>query len=140
MTIPFTGGCECGAIRYEVTEAPLVMFNCHCRPCQKVTGGPYTPVVLVRRKAFRFTQGTPKYHLTDNIKGAKHKRGFCGDCGSRVTGADFEKKQAPWVGLTASSLDDPTIFKPAYDIFTSHAQAWDPMDPKLPKHSEYPPS
>lgn len=33
-----TGGCVCGAIRYEVTAEPIVTFNCHCRDCQKTTG------------------------------------------------------------------------------------------------------
>jgi hypothetical protein len=42
MSTNFTGGCACGAIRYEVSAEPIVMFNCHCRDCQKTTGGPYT--------------------------------------------------------------------------------------------------
>jgi hypothetical protein len=114
------------------------MFNCHCRACQKVSGGPYTPVVLFKAKAYRITQGTVKHHFTETIKGEKHKRGFCGDCGSRLTGAESERRM-PWIGVTASSLDDPTIFQPVYDIFTSHAQPWDLMKPDLPKHDEYPP-
>jgi len=81
-----TGGCECGAIRYECSAAPIVMFNCHCRECQRVTGGPYTPVVLVPAEAFRLTRGALRHHFTPSEMMGRHKRGFCGDCGSRVTG------------------------------------------------------
>jgi hypothetical protein len=41
--LPFTGGCVCGAIRYECSAAPIMMFKCHCRDCQQVTGGGFVP-------------------------------------------------------------------------------------------------
>ena len=137
---PFTGGCECGAVRYVCSAEPLAMFNCHCRACQQITGGPYAPVVLVPAKAFKLTKGTLRYHYTNSIRGERHpnKRGFCSDCGSRITGAETTRS-LPWLGLSASSLDDPSWFKPQYDIFTAHAQPWDLMDPKLPKHAGHRP-
>src|SRR5690349_11055272 len=87
----FTGGCVCGAVRYECAGRPLAMFNCHCRTCQKVTGGAYTPVVLLSSKAFKVTQGALRYHFTERLNGSKHKRGFCAECGSRITGAEEEQ-------------------------------------------------
>lgn len=134
---PFTGGCVCGAIRYVCTARPIAMFNCHCRTCQQSTGGPYTPVVIVPARAFKLTQGTLKYFFTRTIAGGRHKRGFCGACGSRITGAETDQP-GRWVGLSASSLDDPSWFKPKHDIFVSHAQPWDLMDPARPKYKEYP--
>jgi hypothetical protein len=113
------------------------MFNCHCRTCQKVTGGPYTPVIVIPLKAFKVTQGALRYHFTEKVNGGKHKRGFCGDCGSRLTGAETDQP-GRWLAIAASSLDDPSWFQPRYDIFTSHAQPWDLMNPALPKHREYP--
>jgi hypothetical protein len=137
MKLPITGGGVCGAVRFESTQAPMAMLNCHCRACQMVSGGPYTPVVLFKAKTFRITKGAVKHHFTETVQGDKHKRGFCGDCGSRVTGAESERRM-PWLAVTASSLDDPTIFHPIYDIFASHAQPWDVMNPKLPKHEQLP--
>lgn len=136
----FSGGCECGAVRYECSAEPLMMFNCHCRVCQKVTGGPYIPVVLIPTKAFKLTTGSLRYHFTDTIRGKRHphKRGFCADCGSRITGGE-SKNPRPWMAVTASSLDDPSRFRAQFDIFATHAQSWDLMDPKLPKHDQYPP-
>ena len=117
-----------------------MMFNCHCLACQKVTGGPYVPVVIVPSKAFKVTQGALRYHFTKSVRGERHpnKRGFCPDCGTRITGGETNKP-LPWLGITASSLDDPRWFRPQYDIFTTHAQAWDRMDSMLPKHELYPP-
>ena len=93
------------------------MFNCHCRPCQQITGGPYAPVVLVPAKAFKLTKGALRFHFTRSIRGERHphKRGFCPDCGSRITGAQTNKP-LPWLAVTASSLDDPSGFRPQYDI------------------------
>src|SRR5438046_2213121 len=135
MNLPMTGGCICGTVRYESTEAPIAMFNCHCRTCQMVSGGPYTPVVLLKTKTFRLTQGALKHHFTEKVGGGGNKRGFCPECGSRVTGAEM-KHRLPWIAVTASSLDDPSVLQPTHDIFTSHAQPWDRMDPALPKHDE----
>ena len=135
MATLFTGGCVCGAIRYEVNAEPIVMFNCHCRDCQKITGGPYTPVVYVPANAFKITKGTPKYYKTTSEIMGDNVRGFCPDCGSRLFGGMSAEGQ----GITASSLDDPTLFKPQFEIFTSDTQPWDHMDPKLPKFEKYHP-
>src|SRR5437867_11920577 len=134
----FTGGCECGAILYESKAPPIAMFNCHCRACQQITGGAYVPVVLLKAEALRLTRGTLRHHFTRSERMGRHKRGFCGDCGSRITGGQAEAP-TPWIGVTASSLDDPSWFRPQYDIFVSHAQPWDVMDPERPKHLQYPP-
>ncbi len=134
---PFTGGCICGAVRYECTAEPVAMLNCHCRTCQKVTGGGYVPVVMIPVAALKWTKGVPKYHFTERVKGELHKRGFCADCGSRLTGAESDKPSVR-IGLAASSLDDSSWFKPKYDIFTAHAAPWDVMNPALPKHRHYP--
>jgi hypothetical protein len=135
MPQTITGGCACGAIRYEVNAEPIVMFNCHCRDCQRTSGGPYTPVYYVPAKAFKITKGSPHYCGTTSEMGGHNKRGFCPKCGSRLFGGGSEQGQ----GITASSLDDPTLFKPQFEIWASDAQPWDHMDPKVPKHEKYAP-
>ena len=66
MKIPFTGGCSCGAIRYESNAEPIMMFKCHCRDCQQATGSGFAPGMLLPREAFRFTGGQLRYHFTPN--------------------------------------------------------------------------
>ena len=139
MKIPFTGGCVCGAVRYECAAEPIMMLKCHCRDCQHITGGGFAAAVLVPANAFRVTKGEIRYHLTPSLAGGKHKRGYCAQCGSRLTGAEKEAGGWGFVGLLAGSLDDPSEFRPQMDIFTSDAQPWDQMDPTIPKYEQYPP-
>lgn len=139
MKLPFTGGCVCGAVRYEVSAAPLMMFKCHCRDCQHVTGGGFVPGLLVPRAAFRLTKGELKYHHTPSLAGGRHKRGFCAECGSRITGGEFDQRPGNSIGLMAGSLDDPGWFQAQCDIFVADAQPWDQMDSTLPKFAQYPP-
>src|SRR5687767_9610856 len=67
ITKPFSGGCACGAIRYECTADPIMMFKCHCRDCQRVTGGGFVPGLLIPRSAFRLTKGELRYHFTPSL-------------------------------------------------------------------------
>ena len=135
MPNSFTGGCVCGAIRYECTSRPIAMLNCHCRDCQQVSGGPFTPVVYVPAKAFRITKGSLRYYDTPSAAGGYNKRGFCPECGSRITGAESDRG----IGITASSLDDPSWFRPKMNLWVGDAQPWDLWDPKLPSFEQYPP-
>ena len=57
ITLPITGGCYCGNIRYESTAPPLMMIKCHCRDCQHITGSPYAPAVVFPAAAFTLTKG-----------------------------------------------------------------------------------
>jgi hypothetical protein len=135
MPTTFTGGCVCGAIRYECSAEPITMFNCHCRDCQRTTGSAFSPVVYLPAKAFKITQGTPRYYSTSSEMGGENKRGYCADCGSRLFGGASDEGQ----GVLASSLDDPSLFKPQMDMWTSDAQPWDHLDASLPQFEKYPP-
>ena len=82
-------------------------------------------------------RGEPRYHKIVGSAGKAVERGFCPICGSQVT-AKLERLP-DILGLQAGSLDDPTIYRPTMDVFTSSAQPWDQMDPKVQKHTEGPP-
>lgn len=134
MKIPFTGGCMCGAIRYECTAEPTFMGNCHCRDCQQATGTAFAAAMLVPRNAVKIT-GEAKYFDVVGNSGNMVGRGFCPNCGSRL----FSKPPIPeLMGIMAGSLDDPSEFKPAVDIYTASAQPWDYMNPNLHKFDTIP--
>src|SRR5215510_4447316 len=78
--IPVTGGCLCGAVRYESKEPPIGGYYCYCRICQKSGGGLFNASLRVPGSAFRFTKGKPRYYRSSSFG----KRGFCADCGSPV--------------------------------------------------------
>jgi hypothetical protein len=135
-TIPFSGGCYCGNIRYECTAEPIAMVKCHCRDCQHVSGGPFVAAVVVPASAFKLTKGELRYHFTKSIAKVRHKRGFCPECGSRLTGAEFDGP-SEIVALLAGSLDDPSWFSSSMDLFVADAQPWDLMSPDSPKFARY---
>jgi hypothetical protein len=137
MTRTFTGSCLCGAVRYECAAEPIAMLKCHCRDCQHATGGPYAAAILLPVKAFKLTKGTLKHHLSQSAKGGQHKRGFCSECGSRITGGESDKP-SDMIGILAGTLDDPSLFQPTMDIFTEDAQPWDSMSSITKKYKQYP--
>ena len=107
------------------------MVKCHCRDCQRTSGGPYVPAVVLPLAAFRVTRGAIEHYATPSVGGGHNRRGFCPKCGSRLTGA--ENPAQGIIGVVASSLDDPSIFSPKFETFVEDAQPWDLMDPSTPK-------
>ena len=60
VATPFTGGCACGAIRYECLALPLRMLNCHCRDCQLAGGSGFSPTLIMARGVVKLTKGQPR--------------------------------------------------------------------------------
>ena len=131
MPASFSGGCACGAVRYECTGEPLFALNCHCRDCQRETGSAFAAVLGMPRAAFRLTRGSPMHFDLKADSGYVTRRVFCGKCGSPLFGEPGSR--VDMVTIRAGSLDDPSKFRPSQDIFTVSAQPWDHMNPELPK-------
>jgi hypothetical protein len=133
MSAGLSGGCACGAVHYEATVDPVLMFNCHCRDCQRAGGSAYAPVVVFA-KAGLHLQGELRYHVSTGDNGKAIERGFCPNCGSQIA---IKLERLPdIIGIQAGSLADPSRFVPAMDSFTDCAQPWDNMPPerkKLPR-------
>ncbi len=104
-TMPVTGGCLCGAIRYESTAPPNWVSYCHCRMCQKAYGGLFSLVGEFPGETFRYTQGEPTYYQSS----AWLKRGFCANCGSPVDGWFADD---PEPGILIGTLDHPEDWPP----------------------------
>jgi hypothetical protein len=138
MNLPFAGGCVCGDVRYECSAEPITMTKCHCRDCQRITGGAYLPAVIVPLRAFKITKGSIQHFSTECQAGGYNMRGFCYRCGSCLTGGENPEKGI--IGLLASSLDDPSWFVPQFVLFISDAEPWDLMDPNTPKYPRSIPS
>lgn len=132
-----SGGCACGAIRYEAAAEPIVMLHCHCHDCQRASGGPFSSMVVVPAEAFTFVRGVPRYHASPSEAGGKTNRGFCPDCGTPLV---IKPDAVPQIiALRTASLDDQSWFTQQIDVWISDAHAWDKMDPALPKFEKYPP-
>lgn len=129
MTPSLTGGCLCGAVRYETTAEPVVSGICHCRDCQKTTGSGSMAVLAVPRADLRAT-GELRYFDTQAESGATSSRGFCPVCGSTVLSSTTSFPEL--IVIAAGTLDEVERFAPAMHIFTRSAAPWDAMDPRLP--------
>ncbi|MDX3973134.1 GFA family protein [Shinella sp.] len=104
MSTPFyTGGCQCGAVRFHVEGALGDASVCHCRMCQKASGNFYLPLVSVRDAKLIWTRNEPKRFQSSN----HGYRGFCGDCGTPLT---YEAPDG--VALTIAAFDDPAEIAP----------------------------
>jgi hypothetical protein len=60
MNLPQTGGCQCGALRYEITQAPIMVYTCHCTDCQRMTSSAFSLGCVLPGGALRLVQGEPK--------------------------------------------------------------------------------
>src|SRR6266480_1429411 len=84
ITTPFSGGCACRAIRYESTAEPMIMLHCHCRDCQRASGGPFSSYVVVPTKTFKLLQGQLRVHASSSEAGGQTRRGCCPECGAPI--------------------------------------------------------
>jgi len=130
-----TGGCACGAVRYQSSVDPVFFLNCHCRDCQRASGSAYAAVVVVPISALTIA-GEPRYYSRIGDGGHGIDRGFCPRCGNPL----FVKLERlpDSIGVHAASLDDPAMHRPSIDIFTASAQPWDHMNPELEKFPKSP--
>jgi hypothetical protein len=135
-SISLTGGCLCSAVRYECTAEPVFSVNCHCRSCQKASGSGYAAICMVPVAALAVT-GEVRYYNELGDSGQNVSRGFCPVCGSQLFGKPAVLPDL--VGIKAASLDEPARYQPSADMYTDSAQAWDCMNPSLPKFAKAPP-
>ena len=136
MVAPFQGGCLCGAVRYESISEPLAVMECHCRDCQKSTGGASAVAVVIPAGAFKLTRGAPKRFGSKGDSGADVYRSFCGDCGSPLFS---EPPGGAIMVVKAGSLDDPSWLKIGGALYVSSAQPWAHIDRALPAFEKMPP-
>lgn len=117
-----TGGCLCGAVRYEI-EGPISGTSvCHCTHCQKVTGSAFSVNVLVPRDGMKVTGATLAQFADTGESGRTVVRQFCGRCGSSI--ASEPEAMPTLTVLKAGTLDDRSFLQPATHIWTRSRQPW----------------
>jgi hypothetical protein len=136
VKIPFTGGCACGAIRYQCLAPPLRMLNCHCRDCQVASGSAYSPTLIMARSAVTLTTGQPARFEKLAESGNIAIREFCRACGTPLFASSSAAET--YLGIRASSLDDPSWFRPEAHVWIGSAQPWDHFDPAIPRFERTP--
>jgi hypothetical protein len=135
--LPIQGGCLCGAVRYSITQEPLVVRACWCRVCQFVAAGNATVNLAVPREAVTLTGELRDFPSTADSGNHMHRR-FCPRCGVHVTSEAEERPHL--LVIRAGTLDDPERFAPQMLIWTSAAPPWAHLDPQLPHEPRQPPA
>ena len=126
LALPAGGGCQCGAVRYEISAAPIDANYCHCRMCQRATGGPFAAYATVAREAFSWTHGQASYFESSSVA----KRGFCSKCGTPLT---FEYAASKNVSFTIGSFEEPDAIPPASHLGCESQVSWLHIADDLPK-------
>ena len=128
MTATYEGGCLCGAVRYRVTRAPLLVEYCHCGMCRRASGAPVTVWLDVPTSALVWLGRPPTFH--DSSPDAR--RGFCPHCGGALVFQPLDGR--PQVSLTAASLDDPARWVPQHHIHDADRVPWLGLADDLPRY------
>tara|TARA_R110002072_G_scaffold123116_1_gene258298 strand:- start:3414 stop:3872 length:459 start_codon:yes stop_codon:yes gene_type:complete len=121
MNLPLQGGCQCGALRFEITKQPLTLYCCHCTACQQQSSSAFGMSMLVERDGFSFIKGAPTaFQVATASKIAKMGL-FCDACGTRIA---HDSKGKPALSLKAGTLDDRARLRPVGHIWVRSAPDW----------------
>jgi len=122
LQIPFKGGCLCGALRYQSSEAPDIVLCCHCTDCQRRTGSAFGITVSVKSKSFKILEGETTTWLSKRQSGAKLYFKSCAICGTRCWGEFLEIAESTLI--LGGTLDKATYLQPDAHIYTGTKQPW----------------
>jgi hypothetical protein len=127
------GGCQCGAVRYEISGTPLLTALCHCTMCRRANAAPAVAWAMFKREQVRFAKGKP----AEFASSPEARRGFCANCGTQLcfTASFLEGL----IDITIGSLDDPAAVPPALHYWDSKRLPWMKVIDGLPRYPEFPP-
>jgi hypothetical protein len=111
------GGCQCGAVRYEIAAAPLELYVCHCRECRRQSASAFGISLIVRSSDVRLIEGKLQRWSRPADSGRTIGCFFCSQCGTRVWHGDKDREDT--VSIKGGSLDEPIDLTDAIHIWTS---------------------
>jgi hypothetical protein len=127
MTAPHTGGCRCGAVRFEVSAEPHQVSYCHCSDCRRASGAPVSAFVGFLIGQVAFTGKALKMFENGPVT-----RSFCGICGSPIAYVDERLEDDIYFMLGA--MDMPADFVPTHHAYVSEQLPFLHMPDGLPRH------
>ena len=125
---PYTGGCLCGAVRYEATGEPSFAGHCYCADCRRASGSGFIPFLGFPAEALTFSGQTLQFRSL-SFRGTDAVRNSCPACGGLVFGGVVGED--PSHTIYAGSLDDASRFRPQMAIFARDRPDWAAIPPGL---------
>ncbi len=117
------GGCDCGAVRYRVESAPLIVHACHCRWCQRETGSAFALNAMIEAERVVLLAGEPELVRTPSASGRGQMIARCAIC--RIAVWSSYAGAGPLLRFVrVGTLDDPDALRPDVHIFTASKQPW----------------
>ncbi|MBR0824217.1 GFA family protein [Bradyrhizobium manausense] len=132
--MPVTGGCHCGAIRYEVNGDMMVHALCHCTDCRRHAGAPMVGWAMYPQEAVKVVRGEPKIYRSSE-HGRRH---FCADCGTGLFYVN-ENMMPGVIDIQSGTHDDPDAAPPMMHIQVAERLSWMERAHELPVFERYPP-
>lgn len=127
-TDSYTGGCRCGALRYDIAAEPVFANHCQCLDCQHFSGTGHGSYLTFPSEAVAFTGEPRAVDVVADSGNTKH-HGSCSTCGSPVT-LTFAAMPNIFT-VHAATFEDPTRFAPQVVTYASRGLPWDKLDPEL---------
>jgi hypothetical protein len=122
-----TGGCRCGAVRFEASAEPHHVSYCHCADCRRATGAPVSAFA-----GFKEDEVTIAGETLRTFENGPVKRSFCGKCGSPIAYAD--ERLAGRIYFMLGAMDMPAYFKPTLHAYVREQLPFVHMPDGLPRH------
>jgi hypothetical protein len=128
-----TGGCGCGAVRFEIDEPLLSASYCHCTRCQRRTGTAASANGRTAPGSFRITAG--EEHIATWAPEGGAAKNFCTLCGSAL----FSRtdNDPPAIGVRLGAIDGDPGIRPQWHQYVAYAAGWEEIpDDGLPRYAE----
>jgi hypothetical protein len=114
-----TGGCACGAVRFETRGEPDRVGLCHCMTCRKAHAAAFNPFVVFRTDQVEISGETSSWESSPG-----YDRRFCPRCGARVVGGALDEGEYE---ISLGSFDSPGEFSPQYESWVTRREPWLPQ-------------
>lgn len=137
MPTSLPGSCFCGRVRYRLTRAPMFVHCCHCRDCQKQTGGAFAINGIIERSCIALAEGSPEPVRTSvpTESGRPHDIYRCAECHTALW-SDYGRRGV-MVFLRVATLDQGPEIAPDVHIFTRSKMPWVVLPPGARAFDEY---
>ncbi len=121
----WAGGCQCGAVRFQLRSRPTKPYICHCRMCQKQFASFFAAWVDVAKADFFLTRGALSYFKSSD----SGERGFCRDCGTPLT---YSYAAQPRITVAIGAFDRHAELRPEHQYGVETREPWFATLPDLP--------
>lgn len=133
---PLRGGCNCGAVRYEIASPPMMTAACHCTSCRRQSGAAFSVNLIVRASTMTVEGELASWLDPDTESGAPIDRQFCASCGSPIRSVPTAAPKM--IAVKAGTLDEPASFAPQMHLWTRSALPWATIPEGLPRFEKGP--